>query len=93
MKNEEEKRVDKGVDKGHVDCNLKNEFWNSFEFPESSLKCKVNINEDVDKCHVDRNLTILTFNFVLIFFLKFSEQPKKKKTLTKAWTNATWIAT
>ena len=44
MKNEEEKRVDKGVDKGHVDCNL----------------------------------TIFTFNFVLIFSLKFSEQPKKK---------------
>ena len=49
MKNEEEKRVDKGVDKGHVDCNL----------------------------------TIFTFNFVLIFFLKFSEQPKKEKNIDK----------
>ena len=73
MKNEEEKRVDKGVDKGHVDCNLTIFTFNFvliFVLKFSEQPKKKNIDKGVDKCHVDRNLTILTLNFGFNCFLE-----------------------
>ena len=54
MKNKEEERIDKGVDKGHVDSNLTILVVNF----DSNLISEINIGKDVDKGHVDCNLKI-----------------------------------